>query len=93
MAAGAAGAAAAAIVNAIKVSGVLVSVEPEEFSKLMNRANDDPLIVVAEGGLFSKNYQYLMSYKGLTFYTKSGTPLLLPGGAELVKAGRIWIPG
>jgi hypothetical protein len=91
MAAGAAGAAAAAIANAIKASGVLIRVEPEEFSKLMNRARD-PLIVVAEGGIFAKNYQYLMSYKGLAFFTKSGAPLPLPGGAELVNAGRIWIP-
>ena len=89
----AAGAAAAAIVRAIKASGVLVRVEPEEFSKLMDRAKD-PLIVIAEGGsgLFGRSYKYLMSYKGLTFYTKSGARLPLPGGAELVKAGSIWIP-
>ena len=91
MGAGAAGA-AAAIVRAIKASGVLVRVEPDEFSNLMNRAQD-PLIVVAEGGIFSTNYQYLMSYKGLAFFTKSGAPLHPPDGAELVKAGRIWIPG
>jgi hypothetical protein len=58
----------------------------------MSRAKD-PLIVVAKGGIFGKNYQYLMSYKGLTFYTKSSAPLPLPGGAELVQAGRIWVPG
>jgi hypothetical protein len=58
----------------------------------MNRAKD-PLIVAATGGVFRKNYQYLMSYKGLTFFTKSGAPLMLPGGAEVVNAGRIWIPG
>jgi hypothetical protein len=90
MAAG--GAAAAAIIKAIKASGVIITIEPEEFSKLMSRAKD-PLIVIAEGGIFSKNYQYLMSYKGLTFFTKSGAPLPLPGGAELVSAGRIWAPG
>jgi hypothetical protein len=88
----AAGAAAAGIAKAIKAAGVLVRVEPEEFSKLMSRAKD-PLIVVAEGGIFSKNYKYLMSYKGLTFFTKSGAPLPLPGGAEFVSAGRIWVPG
>ena len=90
--AGGAVAAAAAIANAIKSSGVLVTVEPEEFLKLVGRAKD-PLIVAATGGMFSKNYQYLMSYKGLTFYTKSSAPLPLPGGAELVTSGRIWIPG
>ena len=91
MAAGGA-AAAAAIVQAIKASGVIVRVEPEEFLKLMTRA-PDPLIVLAEGGFFNKNYQYLMSYKGIAFFTKSATPLPLPGGAELVRAGRIWVPG
>ena len=92
MAAGAAAGAAAAIAKAIKASGVLIRVEPEEFSKLLKRAKD-PLIVVAEGGIFGKNYQYLMSYKGLTFFTRSRTPLPLPGGAELVNAGSIWMPG
>jgi hypothetical protein len=63
MGAGAVAAAgAAAIVNAIKASGVLVRVEPEEFSKLLDRAQD-PLIVGAEGEIFTTNYQYLMSYK------------------------------
>jgi hypothetical protein len=71
---------------------VIIRVEPKEFSKVMNRAKD-PLIVVAEGGFFGKSYKYLMSYKGLTFFTKSGTPLMLPGSAELVPADRIWIPG
>ena len=63
-----------------------------EFSKLLTRVKD-PLIVTAEGGFFGKTYSYLMSYKGLPFFTKSDAPLALPGGAELVKAGRIWIPG
>jgi hypothetical protein len=71
---------------------VIVRVEPDEFSKLLNRAKN-PLIVVAEGGIFGKTYKYLMSYKGLTFFTKSRAPLPLPGGAELVTAGRIWVPG
>lgn len=91
MAAGAAGA-AAAIAQAIKASGVLVRVAPEEFSAILNRIKD-PLVVTAEGGLFKSNYQYLVSFKGLAFYTKSGTVLPLPAGADVVKAGRIWIPG
>lgn len=90
--AGAAAAAAAAIAQAIKASGVLVSVKPEEFSKILCRMKD-PLIVMAEGGLFSTNYQYLISYKGLAFFTKSDEPLQLPGGAELVVAEAIHIPG
>ena len=91
MAAEAAGA-AAAIAQAIKASGVLVRVAPEEFSAILHRTKD-PLVVTAEGGLFKTNYQYLVSYKGLVFYTKSGTVVPLPPGAEVVKAARIWIPG
>jgi hypothetical protein len=88
----AASAAGAAIAKAIKASGVIVTVKPDQFSKLLNLSKD-PLIVVAEGGIFSTNYQYLMSYKGLTFFTKPNTPSLLPSGAELVTAGKIWMPG
>jgi hypothetical protein len=87
-----AAAAAAAIANAIKASGVLVTVEPEDFTRLLGLAKE-PLIVVAEGGLFRSNFQYLMSFKGLAFFTKSATPLTLPEGAELVSASRISIPG
>ena len=91
MATGAA-AAAAAIAQAIKVSGVLVRVKPGEFSKILSRVKD-PLVVTAEGGVFSTNYQYLVSYKGLAFFTKSGTRLELPSGCEVVAAKGISIPG
>ena len=83
--------AAAAVADAIKASGVLVRVEPEEFAKILGRTKD-ALIVIAEGGIFGKNYHYLMSYKGLAFFTKSNTPLELPAGAEVVTADHIEIP-
>ena len=91
-AAGAAAAAAAAIAQAIKASGVLVRVAPEEFLKIAGRAKD-PLVVMATGGVFTKNYQYLMGYKGLAFFTKASAPLPLPADAEIVAAQGIWIPG
>lgn len=91
MAAGGA-AAAAAIANAIKASGVLVRLEPEEFSKILARVKD-PLVVIAEGGVFSTNYQYLLSYRGLAFFTKSKVSLMLPAGTEVVTARGINIPG
>jgi hypothetical protein len=88
----AAAAAGAAIADAIKASGVLVRVEPEQFAKVLRLAKE-PLIVTAEGGFFGKNYQYLTSYKGLAFFTKSNNALQLPADAELVRASRISIPG
>jgi hypothetical protein len=91
MAAGAAGAAAAAIAQAIKASGVLVRVDPGEFMKIVRRV-ENPLVVVARGGFFSRGFQYLTSYKGLVFFAKSPDPLTLPPGIEIVEAGSIWIP-
>ena len=97
MSAGASGAAAgaaaaAAIAQAIKASGAIVNVEPEDFLSSVQRQKE-PLVVHATGGFFSTNYQYLTSYKGLAFYTKSANPLDLPGGSEVVLAKKIWIPG
>jgi hypothetical protein len=88
----AAGAAAAAIAQAIKASGAIVNVEPEDFLRILQRTQA-PLVIHAIGGIFSTNYQYLTSYKGLAFFTKSSDPLDLPNGSEVVLAKRIWIPG
>jgi hypothetical protein len=90
-AAGAAGA-AAAIAEAIKASGVIVSVKPGDFLKILKK-EEGLLVVHAEGGIFKTNYQYLTSYKGLAFFSKSDTPLKLPRDTELVRAKKIWIPG
>ena len=85
-------AAAAAIAQAVKASGVVVRLDPAEFMRIVGRV-PDPLLVIAEGGLFMTNYQYLMGYKGLAFYTKSAEPLQLPATAEVIAARSIWIPG
>jgi len=77
-AAGGAAAAAAAIAQAIRASGVLVRVEPREFEAIVGRTKA-PLVVTATGGLFTTNYQYLTSYKGLAFFTYSEAPVPLPG--------------
>jgi hypothetical protein len=90
--AGAAAAAAAAIANAIKASGVVVSVTPADFHAILRKI-EKPLVVYAEGGFFSKNYQYLVTYKGFAFFTKSSEPLVLPTNIEIIVANRIWIPG
>jgi len=91
-AAGGAAAAAAAIAEATKASGVIVKLEPVEFLKVLSRVVE-PLVVTAQGGLFTNNFQYLVSYKGLAFFTKSEEVLELPAGVETVVAEKIWIPG
>jgi hypothetical protein len=85
-------AAAAAIAQATKASGVIVRVHADEFLKIL-ALNDEPLVVSATGGFFAKNYQYLTSYRGLAFFTKSAAPLPLYDHCQLVEAQKIWIPG
>lgn len=90
---GAAGGAAAyqMIANAIKASGAVVRVESADFETLVQK-QQQPLIVYREGGFFSTKYQYLMGYKGLVFYTKAMSQLILPSQAEVIRAQNIWIP-
>ena len=81
----------AAIAQAIRASGVLVRVSPEDFQKILRKV-EQPLVIFAKGGLFSSNYQYLTSYKGFAFYVKSSTELTIPAGTETVVAKKVWVP-
>ena len=80
------------MIRAARASGVIVRIGAQDFGALVRRA-PDPLVVTCEGGFFRKSHEYLTSYKGLAFYTKSAEPIALPPGAEVVAATRIWIPG
>jgi hypothetical protein len=84
-------AAAAAIAQGIKASGVLIRMDPKQFVRILHR-QQAPLIVHATGWFFRTNYQYLTSYKGLAFFTKSSAPLNLPQGSEVIQVESIWIP-
>jgi GGDEF domain-containing protein len=83
---------AAMIANAVKASGTVIRIEPEEFVKILRKV-EAPLVVYAEGGMISTNYQYMVSYKGFAFYCKADDPIELPKKAEVVVADKIWIPG
>ena len=91
-AAGGAAAAAQMIAEATKASGVIVKVDAEDFLAIVNW-NAEPLVVHATGGFFTRNHQYLTSYRGLAFYAKNSEPIPLPAHAQLVEANKIWIPG
>lgn len=90
-AAAGAAAAAAAIAQAIKASGTIVRVEPQDFERLVRRM-PGALVVHAITGLFSKTNQYLTSYKGLAFYTKSREPISLSSDCEVIEAKGFWMP-
>ena len=82
---------AAAIANALKASGVLVRVDAGDFIAILRRV-DEPLVVVSYGGVFRKQHKYLTSYKGLAFFTKSPTALVLPSRVEVVQAKAFSMP-
>ncbi len=82
---------AAAIAQATKASGVIVRMEPDQFQQLLYHV-PQPLVVVALGGVFKKKYQYLVSYRGLAFFTTCAEQVQLPGGCEVVEAKQIWVP-
>ncbi len=88
---GAAAAAYAAMVQAVKASGVLVRVEPDAFLKVLGK-NRGALVVTSVGGIWNRGYHYLTSYKGLAFYTRNQAPLALPGDIELIEAKQFWMP-
>jgi hypothetical protein len=91
--AGAAGAAAAgAVAQAIRASGAIVRIYPQDFLAILSR-NVGALVVQSHGGILSSKFEYLTSYKGLIFYTESQTMLQLPNNIELITADKIWIPG
>jgi hypothetical protein len=81
----------AAIANAVKATGVVVRLEPAEWLSILKRT-DAPLVVVGRGGVFKKDYQYLTTYRGLAFFTKSPSPIVLPGRAEVIAAKSIAVP-
>lgn len=82
---------AAALAQAIKASGTLVRLQPDDLSRLINR-QEAPLVIRARGGLFQKRWYYLTPYKGLAFFAIAREPLPLPGKAEVIEASKIWAP-
>jgi hypothetical protein len=86
-----AAAAAAAVAMAIKASGAIVRVPPEDFQKLLEQ-NVQGLVVHAQPRFLARRHKYIMGYKGLAFYTLSRELLAIPRGLQLVEATQIWIP-
>ena len=87
-----AAAAGAVVAQAIKASGAIVEVEPEDFRALFDR-EEKPLVVVSQGGFLRKNYQYLAGFRGLVFFKKSAEMLRFKSGTKVIQAKKIWIPG
>jgi hypothetical protein len=88
---GAGAAAHAAMVNAIKATGVVVRLEPGDWMQVLSRT-ERPLVVIGRGGVFKKRNQYLTSYRGLAFFTTTADTLVMPPRCEIVQAKSISVP-
>jgi len=82
---------AATVGRAIKASGAIVRVEPDDFLAVLRR-QQAPLVIHAVSGFLGQKHRYLSAYKGLTFFTESQGSLTLPSDAELIESTKIWIP-
>jgi hypothetical protein len=83
---------AAGIIQAIRTMGIIIRLEPADWSELVWR-REEPLVVHSIFWFFGAQHRYMLPYKGLIFYAVSRTAIDLPEDVELVEAGRIWIPG
>lgn len=86
----AASAAVISVANAIKASGPIIQVHPQDFLNILQKS-PDPIVVQSPSGIFTKN-KYITSYKGLYFYTKTKDPLIIPMSTEIINAKKIYIP-
>lgn len=90
---GASAAAAAATVQAIRASGIIVKLDPDAFGEILAR-EPDPLVVIGTSWtLFGSRYRYLVSHKGLAFFCETPCVIRLPPNTAIIQAKTIWIPG
>ena len=89
------GATAAAVASAESLVHGYLIMKPQDFLKLLNKQeNTVVILVVKQAGVLHKKvtYIYAAKYGGFTILTKTETPLLLPSGAEIVRAEDLIVP-
>jgi len=84
--------AANAVANAVKASGAIIKLKSEEFARILSKTTD-PLIIVSVYGYKQRKTRYLLSWKGFIFFCETTEQMILPNGAEIVTAKKIWVPG
>ncbi len=77
--------------NALKACGSIIHLEADDFEKLLSTIAS-PFLVMAEGGVFSTHYKYVLPHKGLTFYCKSKDELRLPPNTDFIRAKSVIVP-
>ncbi|MFT6828506.1 MAG: hypothetical protein ACJAZV_001799 [Roseivirga sp.] len=87
-----AGAAQAAIQQAIKASGAIIRIDATEFSRLISKI-ESGLVVESVTRFFGiENFKYSTSYLGFVFYCKSSEKISVPSRLEKINAKSMWFP-
>ena len=87
-----AGAAQAAIQQAIKASGAIIRIDNSEFSRLISKI-ESGLVVESVTRFFGAEYfKYSTSYLGFVFYCKSNEKISVPSRLEKINAKSMWFP-
>lgn len=87
-----AGAAQAAIQEAIKASGTIVRIEASEFSRLISKM-ESGIVIESVSKFFGKEFfKYSTSYSGFVFCCKTTSKMSIPSRLEKINARNIWFP-
>ena len=71
--------------------GIVISVETDEFMRLMKQAGN-ALIIHQQPSWWQTYNRYLMSYRGMAFYTRSKEELSISKYAEVIAAKNFYVP-
>lgn len=78
-------------IRAIRAAASIVEVAPKDFLAIVARA-EKPLVISSRGGILRRRFSYVVSFRGLTFVTRSRERLALPEGTDVIAAVRMWLP-
>ena len=77
--------------HALRMSGVFVKLQPEDFQNLLNR-NEGLAVVTTSTRFFGTTFTYVTAYKGLVFFCKSKNPLSVASRHEIINAQTVSLP-
>ncbi len=80
----------AVMAHAMRAFGMLLRVSPEDFKTILYKS-EKPLVVFTEKKFIISSFHYLTSYKSFIFYTKTKSPMQLPGNVELIQSKSMWV--
>ncbi|MEI7845112.1 MAG: hypothetical protein WCK35_04825 [Chloroflexota bacterium] len=83
---------AAKSIRAITSTGAIVQVGVDVFQDILSREEVPIIVMCLAKSFFGSQYRYLISYKGLYFYTEAKTALQLPEKIEIINSSQMWMP-